>query len=164
MAPLSPKPTKHSDITSKYIEGKDLSEMEKLWKDIAASEVRIKLMSDLMKKQVGFNDIENFSLGLEYNLKSDKLKGEQSKPTEPVVQAAMKLKIRDENYHQKELKRLREGKKKWLGTKHHPNTLAYKKTIKYLREQAEEVKRTQNMKYKQKKENLEEKHRRKEED
>ena len=74
------------------------------------------------------------------------------------------MKIRDENYHQKELKRLREGKKKRLGTKHHPNTLAYKRTIKYLREQAEEVKKTQNMKCKQKTENLEEKHRRKEED
>ena len=69
-------------------------------------------MSDLNKKQVGFNDIENFSLGLEYNLKSDKMKGEQTKPTEPIIKAAMKMKIRDENYHQKELKRLREGKKK----------------------------------------------------
>ena len=106
MAPISPKQTKFSDITSKYLEGKDLSEMEKLWKDIAASEVRIKLMSEIMKKQVGFNDIENFSLGLEYNLKSDKLKGEYTKPTKPIIQAAMGLKIRDEGHHQKELKHL----------------------------------------------------------
>ena len=76
MASKRPTKTKHSDITSKFIEGKDLSEMERLWEDIAASGVRIKLMLDLKQKKIGFNDIENFSLGLEYNLKSDKMKEE----------------------------------------------------------------------------------------
>ena len=120
MAPKSPTNQKFSDLTSKLIEGQDLSEMTRLWTDIAASEVRIKLMSELKKKKIGFNDIENFSLGLEYNLKSDKLKGEYTKPTKPIIQAAMGLKIRDEGHHQKELKRLREGKKTWLRTKHLP--------------------------------------------
>ena len=104
MAPKSPNKTRFSDITSKYIEGQDLSEMTKLWTDIAASEVRTKLMSELKKKEIGFNDIENFSLGLEYHLKSDKMKGELTKPTKPIIKAAMGLKIRDEGYHQRELK------------------------------------------------------------
>ena len=61
-----------SDITS--IEGKDLGELKKLWKDIAASEVRLKLMSELKRKKIGFNEIEQFSLGLQYDFKSEKWK------------------------------------------------------------------------------------------
>ena len=61
-----------SDITS--IEGKDLGELKKLWKDIAGSEERLKLMSELKNRKIGFNEIEMFNLGLEYDLKSEKLK------------------------------------------------------------------------------------------
>ena len=53
MAPKSPTNQKFSDLTSKLIEGQDLSEMTRLWTDIAASEVRIKLMSELKKKKLG---------------------------------------------------------------------------------------------------------------
>ena len=39
-----------------------------------SSEVRIHLMSDLKQRKLCFSDIENFSLGLKYNWKSDKIK------------------------------------------------------------------------------------------
>ena len=60
-----------SDITSK-IEGKYLSEMQQIWEDTAASEMRLNLITDLKGKNLGFNEIENFSLGLRYNFKSEK--------------------------------------------------------------------------------------------
>ena len=64
------------------------------------------MMSELKDKKVGLNDIENFSIGLQYNLKSDKMKDQQNKPTEKIIRAAMTMKQQDENHHQKELKRL----------------------------------------------------------
>ena len=57
-----------SDNTS--IEGKELGELKKLWRDIAASEVRLKMMSDLKQLKLGFNEIEQFSLGQQYDFKS----------------------------------------------------------------------------------------------
>ena len=62
-----------SDITSK-IEGENLGEMRKIWRDIAASEMRLTMMSRLKGKNIGFNEVENFSLGMKYNFKSEKLK------------------------------------------------------------------------------------------
>ena len=61
---LSPKnKIRYSDITSR-IDGSDLGGMLKLWKDCAASEARIKLIAELKTKNIGFNEIEQFGLGL----------------------------------------------------------------------------------------------------
>ena len=60
-----------SDFTSK-LEGKDLGEMRQIWQDTAASEMRLNLMSALKDKNLGFNEIEGFSLGLSYGFKSEK--------------------------------------------------------------------------------------------
>ena len=40
----SPQTQKYSDITPRFLGGKDLCELAKLWKDIATSEVRTNLM------------------------------------------------------------------------------------------------------------------------
>ena len=58
------------DITSK-LEGKYLSEMQQVWRDTAASEMWMNLITDLKGRNLGFNEIENFSLGLRYNFKSE---------------------------------------------------------------------------------------------
>ena len=60
----------HSDITS-IVEGKELGELKRLWSDTASSEERLKLMSELKKRKIGFNEVEMFSLGLKYDLKSE---------------------------------------------------------------------------------------------
>ena len=56
-------------------------------------------MTELRNRKLGFNEIEKFSLGLEFNLKSTKMK-DSSKPTQKVVAAVMEIKMRkfqDEN-------------------------------------------------------------------
>ena len=53
--------TNHSIITS-AIEGKSLGEIEKTWQDLAASEMRLKMMDSLIKYKVGFNEVEYFNL------------------------------------------------------------------------------------------------------
>ena len=57
-------------IITSGIEGTSLGEMEKTWKEATASEMRISLMDSLNKYQVGFNDVEQFNLGLLYNCKA----------------------------------------------------------------------------------------------
>ena len=98
MVPKSQNSISFSDLTPK-IGGKDLSELLKLWKDIARSEVRLKLMVELSKKDLGFNEVENFRLGLKYNLKSEKLRDKSNKPIQKVIKSAMNLKMRDEIHH-----------------------------------------------------------------
>ena len=60
----------NTSLNTSIIEGKELGELKKLWKDIAGSEERLKLMSELKNRKIGFNEIEMFNLGLEYDLKS----------------------------------------------------------------------------------------------
>ena len=47
------------------IEGINLGEMEKAWKNLAASEMRLQMMDTLIRYKVGFNDIEYFNLFIE---------------------------------------------------------------------------------------------------
>ena len=61
----------HSNSTSTS-EGHNLGEVEYVWKELAASEMRLNLMENLQHYQVGFNDVEFFNLGLHFNEK-DKL-------------------------------------------------------------------------------------------
>ena len=101
--------------------------MRLIWQDIAASEMRLNLMSALKDKNLGFNEIEGFSLGLSYGFKSEKMKEMKDKPIEKVIKAAMTVKMQDEIHHHYELTKKREVKKKRLREKHHPKTKTYKK-------------------------------------
>ena len=103
-----PSQTKsHTSFQTSPDEGPDLGELIKLWRDSACSEERLKLMTELRKRKLGFNEIEKFSLGLEYNLKSNKLK-DSSKPTQRVVDTVMEIKMRDESQHLREMNRRKE--------------------------------------------------------
>ena len=54
-------------ISTSGIEGFSLKELEKTWQELASSEMRLKMMDSLKLHKVGFNDVENFNLGLVYN-------------------------------------------------------------------------------------------------
>ena len=118
-SPSQPKP--NTSIQTSIEEGPDLGELIKLWRDSASSEERLKLMTELKKKNLGFNEIEKFSLGLEYNLKSTKMK-DSSKPTKKVVAAVMEIKMRDESQHLREMKRRKEKMRRILEKTKHTDT------------------------------------------
>ena len=149
---------KLSDITSK-IEGKYLSEMQQIWKDTAASEMRMNLMTELREKNLGLNEIENFSLGLRYNFKSEKMQDLRDKPLNRVIKAAMQTKMQDEIHFHYELRKKREIQKKRLAKKYHPKTTTYKKIIRFLREEAAEIKMVQGERYRRKIEQIEKNYR-----
>ena len=76
----------------------------------------------------------------------------------------MAIKIKDERFHQRELYKIKEIKKKRLGEQHHPKTKKYKKVIQFLRQEAEETKRKQNEKFEEKIKHIERKYRETEEE
>ena len=49
------------------MEGKVLSAEVELWEELATTEERLHLMSELIKIKVGLADIEEFNLGLKGN-------------------------------------------------------------------------------------------------
>ena len=51
------------------MEGMDISAMKRTWEDLAATEMRLQLMSELLKLNVGLADVEEFNLNLKGNLK-----------------------------------------------------------------------------------------------
>ena len=78
MRPKSQHPLKFSNITS-YIDGKDLGDLINTWKDTAISEARLKMITVLKIKNLGFNEIQQFGPGLRYNLKSEKMQDNSEK-------------------------------------------------------------------------------------
>ena len=163
MSPLCSKPIKHSDITSK-VDGTSLGEMLTAWKDAAASEVRVNMLDTLIKKKIGLNEVEQFSLGLRFGLKSEKMQKRSGKTVEEVVQAAMVLKLRDEKENSRELQRRKEDMKTWLAKKYHPKNKNFKKIVQYLRQEAWTEKKILAEKSKRKIAHLEEEYRKNEED
>ena len=156
------KNTTNTSLNTSIIEGKELGELKKLWKDIAGSEERLKLMSELKNRKIGFNEIEMFNLGLEYDLKSEKLRKTTNKPTEKVTEAVMNLKIRDEAQHHREMNRRRDKLRRWLKNRHEHKHYKYKMLIKELRTEAERTRREMAEKYRKKLKHLEEKYQEKE--
>ena len=156
MRPLSQNQTNHSIYTSSE-EGPDLGELKKLWREGACSEERLKLMTELKNKKIGFNEIEMFSLGLEYNLKSTKMK-ENNKPTKRVIETVMEMKMRDEAQHLREIRKKKQKMRKWLEKTVEPKIHQYKRMIKELRNEAEMARQASREKYKQKLEHLEKKY------
>ena len=110
--------------------------MLKVWKDTAASEARINSLESLSKKKIGLREIEQFSLGLRYNFKSEKLQRGHERPVEGVVQAAMQVKVRDERENKRELDRKKEDLRKKLTRIYHPQNKNYKKIMQYLKQEA----------------------------
>ena len=159
MYPQSPK-TKltYSDITS-IVDGQVLGDMIQVWKDTAVSDSRLNMIAELKNKNIGFNEIEQFGLGLKYAFKSEKLQETSNKHIEKVIQAAMQVKMKDEIHNNKELKKLKTKMKRRVAEQHHPQTKQYKKLMTYLKQEAEKTRQIQKRKYNQKIRHLETRYR-----
>ena len=85
-----------SSIITSGIEGYSLKELERIWQDLASSEMRLKMMDTLQLHKVGFNDVENFNLGLIFNAKMLTHDNYTEREDKKVVEAAMRFKKTDE--------------------------------------------------------------------
>ena len=78
------------------MEGIDLGLMMETWKELAASESRIELMTKLRGLKLGLAEIEEFNLGLNLQFRSEKSRDNLEKGENKFAQAAMEAKFRDE--------------------------------------------------------------------
>ena len=136
---LKPNPS----IITSAIEGSSLGEMERTWRDLAASEMRLNMMDSLKKYKVGFNDVEYFNLGLKYNSKTL----EEDNCDKKVVEAAMQFKKRDEVKHMKKLLREKLKIRKKMETELGRRSNKYRRLVKHLNEVAREKKSELSLKY-----------------
>ena len=157
MAARGYKPHSISDITSDP-EGKSLGESEKIWREIASTEMRIALMDNLISNKVGFNDVEMFNLGIEYNMKCKTLEDDDKERDTTVIEAAMKRKRKDEVKYRRKLitrrNRLRGEMMKEMGKKSNK----YRRTMKHLMNMAKMTKENLKQKYDNKIEHLKNKY------
>ena len=85
-----------------------------VWRDAAASEARMNSLEALNKKKLGLREVQQFCLGLRHGFKSNKMQKGNGRPVECVVEAVMKVKIRDEKYNWRELEKRKDDLKKCL--------------------------------------------------
>ena len=78
------------------MEGMDLSAMRKTWEELAATEMRLQLMNDLLKVNVGLGDVEEFNLDIKGNLKNLPSERTNEMQNQRLVKAAMSIKMHDE--------------------------------------------------------------------
>ena len=128
-------------------EGHNLGEVEKIWKEIAASEMRINLMENLQHYKVGFNDVEFFNLGVHYNAKMTNC---HDKVDKKIVEEVMKFKKKDEIKYMKKMLRekmkIRKKMEEELGRKNNE----YRRLMKHLNEVARKKKAELRDKYSKK--------------
>ena len=68
-----PNPNLSSSTSTTKVEGQELGEEERVWREIAASEARLALMKNMVKEKLAFADLEEFGINFDNKLKTSKL-------------------------------------------------------------------------------------------
>ena len=146
-----------SDITSDT-EGYSLGEMERVWSEIASTEMRINLMDNLIHNKVGFNDVEMFNLGFETNMKSKSLKDTDKPRDTTVIEAAMKRKRKDEVRHRREMIGKRNALRNRMGKTMGEKSNRYRRIMRHLNMTTKKTKENLRQKYDRKLKHLKDKY------
>ena len=136
----------------------------KVWQDLVALEMRIKLMRELGKLGVGLAEIENFGINLRTKLRSEKQKDRGGEVTRKVTEESMRIKMRDEQRYREELVKRRNQMRKEIERKLGKNTRPYRRQMALLKEEGEKIRREREEKYDEKMKHLKEKFRKEEEE
>ena len=117
------------------MEGKrELRTQKKIWTDVAEAEERVKLIRELIKLRVGFEDLEHFHLGQAMKYKSTNFRGKNGEDlASNVIVEQMRLKLKDEEYYLKERDMDRQEKRGKIEEEMGRNTRRYKARIETLR-------------------------------
>ena len=144
------------------MEGLDLSAMSKTWQDLAASEMRLHLMTELSKLKIGLAEVEEFNKVLKLNLRCEESYSEVQQVK--FVKTTMSIKLRDEQKTNQKLITERNKKRRKLAEIFGLNTKPYRAKIKIFQEEARVVKSEVRAKYRDKIEHLQLKYRETEEE
>ena len=124
--------------------------MVDLWEDLATTEMRLHLMSELTNTKVGLADIEEFNLGLKGNLKNKIDEKYCEMQESKIIKAALKMKIHDEQTTKRKLIRKRNMARTTVAGMMGKNTKKYRTAIRYLRDAAKAKKAEIRERYKNK--------------
>ena len=132
--------------------------------DTAANESRMHMMVELLKVKVGFADIEEFSLGLNYKCRAKSESDNGGQIEWKVIRTAMESKLIDARKIDKSLKREQNIIRKKIYGKNGDASRKAKKTIRILKSEARNKKKELRIKYSKKIEHLLKKYRQDDED
>ena len=78
-----PNPNLSSLTTStiKVVEGQELGEEERVWREIATSEARLALMKNMVKEKLAFADLEEFGINFDNIVINPGLETSKIKPS-----------------------------------------------------------------------------------
>ena len=146
----SPPPQTSSNTTPSHLGGLDLSFAHDTWTKLAASECRLRLLNELVSLNLGFCEVEEYSLALneKFRLEAFKLNSELS--GKKIVKEAMSLKLRDEQRYNHEMTRVRNKCRFDIGEMFGRNTRRSRTIMKNLRNHALKIKSQYDEKYKNK--------------
>ena len=144
------------------MEGLDLSAMSKTWQELAASEMRLHLMTELNKAKVGLAEVEEFNCVLKINLRCEESYSEAEQVK--FVRNTMMIKLRDERKTNQKLISKRNQDRRKLAEIFGLNSKPYRAKIKIFQDEARAVKSEIRTKYKDKIEHLQLKYRETEEE
>ena len=129
-------------------EGLDLGIAKNLWVKIAASECRIRLLTELISLKIGLKDVEDYNVGLELKFRSDAFKN-RDHGDKKVVQQVMNVKLRDEVELNREMNREKILWRRKIG-EYTSNKRQYLRVIKDLRLEAQKIKIKNSITYRKK--------------
>ena len=110
--------------------------MVELWEDLATTEMRLHLMSELINTKVGLADVEEFNLGLKGNLKNKIDEKYCEMQESKIIKAALKIKMHDEQITKRILIRQRNKARSTVSGMIGKNSKRYRATIKSFRDAA----------------------------
>ena len=157
----NPKPpTTPVSSTPTRIGGKERRAKVKLWRNLAESSARINLLRVLIKDGIGFNEIEEFEMGLQSKFRSTKFKNiaASTRQEGKVKEQAMKRKLADEQCYYRELVEQKKKARKEISKKLKNNSKPYRKFMKMLGQEEKRKKSTMTDKFKKKTEHLRKKY------
>ena len=70
-----------STSTIKEVEGQELGEEERVWREIATSEARLALMKNMVKEKLAFADLEEFGINFDNIVINPGLETSKIKPS-----------------------------------------------------------------------------------
>ena len=128
--------------------------MKTLWEELAATEMRLQLMSELLKYNVGLSDIEEFNFNLKGNLKNVLSEKVNEAHNQKFVKVAMDIKIKDEQSTRNKLVRSRNISRTKMMKEFGRNTKRYRTIVRELRQAAWDKKAEYKLLYDEKLEHL----------
>ena len=122
------------------MEGQDPSAVKEIWESLATTEMRLQMMSELVKLNLGLADIEEFNINLTDNLKNKPSEKVTEMQNQRLIKATMSVKIKDEQTTRSKLIRKRNIARTNLMRELGRNSKKYRRRIRELRKAATDIK------------------------